>query len=158
MLNIVTGRINSSKTTKIAGIYNSKKIGDGFISLKKMDGHLVHSYDILRLSTNEKRLLVIRDIYSDSNFVKCCQIGPYLFNSETVKYIENTLRELINQKVSPLFLDEIGLLELDNLCFHNIFTQMLKSDLDIYVTIRKDLLDKILAKYKIKEYNLIDVD
>lgn len=158
MLNIVTGRINSSKTTKIKEIYNNLKAGDGFISLKKMDGHTVHSYAALHLATNEKKILVIRDVYSDNSFIKCCQIGPYLFNKATVEYIEGKLRELIKNKVSPLFLDEIGLLELDNFCFHNIFKEMIESKLEIYVTIRKDLLNKIITKYNIEEYNLIDVD
>ena len=158
MLNIVTGRINSSKTTKITDIYNSLNKGDGFVSLKNMKGHLVHSYDVLRLATNEKRRLVIRDIYNEDKEEVCCQIGPYLFSTKIVGYIEDTLRELITNKISPLFLDEVGLLELENLCFHNIFTEMLDSGLDIFVTIRKDLLEKIIEKYKIKEYNLIDVD
>ena len=158
MLNIVTGRINSRKTTKITELYKFLNIGDGFVSLKNMNEDIVHSYDILRLSTNEKRRLVIRDIYSDSDFVKCCQIGPYMFSKSAVEYIEKTFRELIANKVSPLFLDEIGLLELENLCFHNIFIELLESNLDVYVTIRKDLLEKIIEKYKIKEYNLFDVD
>ena len=158
MLNIVTGKINSSKTSKLIEIYNSLKIGDGFVSLKNMNDDIVHSYDILRLATNEKMQLVIRDIYSESSFVKCCQIGPYLFSKETVEHIENTFKKLIKNQVSPLFLDEIGLLELADLCFHNIFTEMLNSKLDIYITVRKDLLKRILEKYKIKEYNLFDVD
>jgi nucleoside-triphosphatase THEP1 len=158
MLNIVTGRINSSKTTKITEIYNLTKKGDGFVSIKKMNNDLVHSYDVLRLATNERRRLVIRDIYSDDKEEVCCQIGPYLFSTKIVGYIEDTIRELITNKVSPLFLDEVGLLELENLCFHNIFTEMLDSGLDVFVTIRKDLLEKMIEKYKIKEYNLIDVD
>lgn len=158
MLNIVTGRINSSKTTKISEIYKSLNAGDGFISLKNMNGNIVHSYDSLRLSNNDKRRLVIRDIYKDLDINVCCQIGPYLFIKETVEYIEKTLEELIKEKKSPLFLDEIGLLELDNKCFHNIFVKMIESKLEIYVTIRKDLLTKILKKYKINEYFLIDVD
>lgn len=158
MLNIVTGRINSSKTTKIKEIYNSLQLGDGFISLKNMNGNIVHSYDVLRLATNERRRLVIRDIYSEDKEEVCCQIGPYLFSTKIVDYIEDTIRELITNRVSPLFLDEVGLLELENLCFHNIFTEMLDSGLDIFVTIRKNLLKKILEKYNIKEYNLIDVD
>ncbi len=158
MINIVTGRINSSKTTKIKEIYDTKKQGDGFISIKKMNGHLVHSYTALRLATNAKSLLVIRDLYRDDNFKKCCQIGPYLFNDETVKMIEKTFDGLIKDKTSPLFLDEIGLLELDDQCFHQLFKKLLSSKLEIYVTIRKDLLEKVLKKYKIIEYNLIDVD
>jgi len=158
MLNIVTGRINSSKTTKIADIFNTLKLGDGFISIKNMNDSIVHSYDALQLSTNEKKLLIIRDVYSNPNFVKCCQIGPYLFNKDTVKYIENTLRVLMENQVSPIFLDEIGLLELDDLCFHNVFIELLESDLELYVTIRKDLLTKVIEKYKIDKYNLIDVD
>ena len=158
MLNIVTGRINSSKTTKITELYNLTKKGDGFVSIKKMNNDLVHSYDILRLATNERKRLVIRDIYKDYEEEVCCQIGPYLFSTQIVGYIENTIRELIKNKVSPIYLDEIGLLELDDLCFHNIFTEMLSSKLDLFVTIRKDLLKKVISKYKIKEYNIIDVD
>ena len=158
MLNIVTGKINSSKTSKIIEIYNSLEVGDGFVSVKNMNDNIVHSYDILRLATNEKKRLVIRDIYRDSSFVKCCQIGPYLFSKGTVEYIENTFRKLIKDQISPLFLDEVGLLELADLCFHDIFSEMLKSKLDIYITVRKDLLTRILEKYNIKEYNVIEID
>lgn len=155
MLNIVTGKINSSKTTTILDIYNSLKKGDGYISIKNMEKHIVHSYDILHLSTGEKKRLVVRDIYCEKDFVKCCQIGPYLFNESTVKEVEMKMSELIKQGVSPLFLDEIGLLELSGFCFHNIFKEMLLSKLDIFITVRTDLLDKILMKYKINEYKII---
>lgn len=158
MLNIVTGKINSSKTNTILDIYKSLKKGDGFISIKNMNNNIVHSYDILHLATSEKKLLVIRDIYSEKDFVKCCQIGPYMFSESTVKDVEIKIRELIKQNVSPLFLDEIGLLELDDNCFHDIFLEMLMSKLEIYVTVRTELLDKILKKYKIDEYNLIQTN
>ncbi len=158
MINIVTGRINSSKTTKIKAIYDALRQGDGFIAIKKMNGHLVHSYDALHLATNEKKMLVIRDIYRDAKFVQCCQIGPYLFNKETVEMIEKTFQQLIEQKVSPLFLDEIGILELDNQCFHNLFIKLLEANVEVYVTVRKDLLKAVLKKYNIIEYKLIDVD
>ena len=155
MLNIVTGKINSSKTTTIFNIYKILNKGDGFISIKNMEGNTVHSYDILHLTTGEKRRLVIRDIYCEKDFVKCCQIGPYLFSESTVKAVETRIRDFIKQGVSPLFLDEIGLLEIDGMCFHNIFKEMLKSKSDVYVTVRQDLLLKILMKYKIDKYNLI---
>ena len=155
MLRIVTGKINSGKTTTLGNIYKTQK-GDGFISVKNMKENMVHSYDILRLHTNETTPFVINENLVESDHVINCQIGPYLFLQHTLDYIEETLRELINKRVSPLYLDEIGQLELYDQCFHNIFTELLESKLDIYVVIREDLIDKVLIKYNITEYEILN--
>ena len=155
MLNIVTGKINSGKTTKIFNIYNENKIGDGFISVKNMDGSNVHSYDILRLSSNIKKVFVLHEKYISDNQKIACKIGPYSFLDDTLKYIESELAKLITARIAPIYLDEIGLLELDNQCFYQIFKELLQSGLDVYVVIREDLIQQIIEKYEIKQYKII---
>lgn len=155
MLNIVTGKINSGKTTRLLNIYKTTGSGDGFISIKNMRGSLVHSYDILRLSNHYKRQFVVHDQFLDRKLDIACQIGPYMFLEDTLDYIYDEYRKMIKQGISPLYIDEIGMLELHDQAFHQIFKELLESHLTIYAVIRKDLIEDVLKKYSIKEYTII---
>lgn len=157
MINIVTGKINSGKTTKILEIYNQLKLGDGFVSVKNMDNDKVHSYDLLRLSTYEKIKFVFRKEYMPKDFKSSSVVGPYFFSKRAIEYVYEVLNYAIINNISPLFLDEIGLLELNNECFHDIFRFMLRSKLDIYFTVNDKNFDDVIKKYKITEYNVITV-
>ena len=155
MLNIVTGKINSGKTTRMIELYKCHPSGDGFVSSKNMRGNMVHSYDILHLKTNEKRLFVIHQEFVKEMPKIACQIGPYLFLQETLDFIYDAYRNMIKQGVAPLFIDEIGMLELHDQAFHDIFKELLESNSDIYAVIREDLIDDIIQKYSIKNYKMI---
>lgn len=155
MLHIVTGKINSGKTTKLHNIYKESLIGDGFISKKNMDGSNVHSYDIVKLSTNESKLFVIHENFFNNNQEVACTIGPYHFLKDTLTYIEQEIKSMIKNNLKRIYLDEIGMLEMYDQCFHQIFKKLLESNLDIYVAIREDLIDKIMNKYRITEYKII---
>ena len=49
MITIVTGKINEGKTTLLKQIYDDRKQGDGFVSIKKMDGTRVQSFIATKL-------------------------------------------------------------------------------------------------------------
>ncbi|MDP4145423.1 MAG: hypothetical protein Q8936_13220 [Bacillota bacterium] len=58
MLYIITGDINSGKTTKLLDIYNRLKRGDGFFNRKKyIDGHYMEQGFIIYLNAvwNQRR-------------------------------------------------------------------------------------------------------
>jgi hypothetical protein len=57
---------------------------------------------------------------------------------------------MIKTKVSPIFLDEIGQLELYDQCFHPLFNRILQNKIDCVITVREDLVDKVIAKYNLK--------
>lgn len=156
MIHIITGKINDSKTTKLLDIFYSMENGDGFVALKKMKNDLVYGYVALHLSTGDQYPLTIREDFKDEEFVSCCQVGPYLFYKPTIDLIEEKIRGMIQKRVSPIFLDEIGILELNNQCFANIFQEMVDSKLDLYVTIRRSLVEEIIERYQITEYHLIE--
>ena len=157
MIHIVTGKMNSGKSTTLGSIYQELKKGDGFISVKRMHYDKVHGYEIMRLSTNNLHPLVIREEFAHQDMKIVCQIGPYLFLEDTLRIVENEIEEMIQSKVSPIFLDEIGQLELYDQCFDSIFRKMAESNLDIYITVREDLVDKVIDKYGIKEVEIITV-
>ena len=155
MINVITGKINSGKTTKIIELYDRLQNGDGFVSIKNMIGDKVHSYEIMQLSNREKKPFILHENYVTDSWCESCKIGPYSFSKTTLEYIENTIRNLINNKISPIFLDEIGPLEIHDQCFHRIFMELLANNCELYITIREDSLDDIIQKYEIP--NVINI-
>ena len=154
MVTIITGKINSGKSTTIAKLYRLKQQGDGFISIKSMHYDKVHSYDIMKLSNQQTKLFVLREEYIE-NQEAACKIGPYVFLKETFDYVENEIDLMIKTNVSPIFLDEIGQLELYDQCFHAIFKRILANNIDCVITVREDLVEKVVKKYNINEVEIM---
>lgn len=155
MIHIVTGKINSGKSTKMLALYQQHKAGDGFLSVKRMHYQKVHGYDIMKLSTMETKPIVIHEDYIRKEVDIICQIGPYLFLKDSVDFVTNSIQKMINDHVSPIFLDEIGKLELDNQCFHSIFLQMVEENVDCYISVKEDLVEQVIQKYQLQDYEII---
>ncbi len=156
MVKIVTGKINSLKTTKMIELYEKDHLGDGFVSIKKMDKDKVHSYSVRRLSTKEEKLLIIRDEYNDENNEVLTSIGPYQFLDSTIKYVEEEIKTMIKNEVSTIYLDEIGILELEDKAFAKILRLLIKSDLDLIISVRENLVKAIIKKFGIKQYVILN--
>lgn len=155
MVRIVTGKINSYKTSRIRAYYERTKQGDGFICLKTMTGDLVHHYDLLRLSTQKTRPFIVRDIFYDHTEDIRHQIGPYMFYEAGFQWVEKVIDNLIQSKVQPIYLDEIGILELKGQGFHKLIKKVLDHKLDLCLVVRKDLLEQFIKQYHIKDYEII---
>lgn len=155
MVTIITGKINSGKSCTILKHYKENNVGDGYISVKRMHYDQVHGYDLLKLSDSSTKQFVMREEYVNENEKICCKIGPYVFLDETLKDVEVSIKEMIKNKVTPIYLDEIGQLELYDKCFNDILIEVLKSKTDLIITVREDLIPKILKKYNIIDPNII---
>lgn len=158
MVHIVTGHINSGKTTKkMTDIYHATGKGDGYVSIKHMLNDRVHSYEVMRLSTGEKHLLVLREDYITEDWVEGCKIGPYSFSKNTLDLVHETMLELLEQKVSPIFLDEVGLLEVQRKGFHRTFKKLVEDATELYVTVREDTIAPVVQTYglHVKGYDII---
>lgn len=154
MVKIVTGNINSLKSTRLKSYYEANPIGDGFIALKTMHGNNVDHYDLYRLSTQETRRYIIRseDVTDEVIYDK---IGPYAMLENGYKYLEETIHYLIENHITPIYLDEISLLELEDKGLASILRELLILQVDICVVIRDDLLDRVLDHFLIKDYEII---
>jgi len=74
MIKIVTGKINSKKTTRMMDLYLADHQGDGFISLKVMSDQKVYGYHAMKLSSREKRLLMVHKDFYLSEFFAIDQV------------------------------------------------------------------------------------
>ena len=155
MIHFITGKINSYKTTRLLELYQDHLSGDGFAMIKTMQENIVKHYHLQRLSTKEKSLFVIRQVDLTDDFHVACQIGPYLFNQDVLVQASKVFDQLIKEEVSPLFLDEVGVLELENSGFSQILKNIVSSGLDAYLVVRTDLVEEVVKSFQIKEYVIL---
>ncbi|MFP4477908.1 MAG: nucleoside-triphosphatase [Candidatus Izemoplasmatales bacterium] len=155
MVKIVTGKINTYKSTKLKKHYEDHLLGDGFIAKKNMQGKLVHSYDLVKLSTNKSLPYIIRDKFYDGSSTLAFKIGPYCFLKSGLDYLENEIDKMIEEGCSPIYIDEISLLELNEKGLYKIFKRLLALDIDLCIVVREDLLEKVLEKFSIEKYEII---
>jgi len=149
MVNIVTGSINSGKTTRMKALHANLG-GDGFIMEKTMDGSQVKSYHAHRLATGETRLLVLRDGYDTKGFKESVRIGPYRFDDACLRWVKSIMHTLVKQTKSPLFLDEVGVLELQGEGFDSVLNDLSFYKGTVYLSVREDLINDIIQRYRFK--------
>ena len=155
MIKIVTGKINSKKTTRMMDLYLQDHQGDGFISLKTMSEQKVYGYHALKLSSREKRLLMVHKDFYLSEFFCIEKIGPYLIHPSVKQWVEQEIGKMIQKKVQPIYLDEIGALELSGMGFDDIFKKMVLSGLDLIIVVREDMIDQVVNHYQLKDVTII---
>jgi nucleoside-triphosphatase THEP1 len=135
--------------------YKEHPVGDGFVAIKQMEENLVFGYKLKRLSSGLEIDYVRRNTFDNLEKEVIYQMGPYNFYKEAFDYVNKTVDDFIKNKVSPIYLDEISLLELKNLGFHSVLKRILESDIDLILVIREDLLAQILKKYNITDYEFL---
>ncbi len=158
MISIVTGKINGGKTTKLKSLYDESKIGDGFISLKTMQDNHPIAYHMYRLTTEEKHLFICRDKTCKPEMLIHETIGPYHISASTYAWVNEIIQELIEQKIEPLYFDEVGLLEVNKKGFYPLIKTMIDSELDVVFVVRKDLLKRFEKTFGISNYTLRKVE
>lgn len=156
MVKIVTGKINSLKTTRLLNHYQESLKGDGFIAEKIMKDNLVFGYDLVRLSDKFRVPYVRRNIYLEEGKEVIYQVGPYCFYEDAFKVIESSVRSFIVNRTSPVYLDEISLLELEDKGLHKVLVDLLESKVDLVLVVRSDILDLVVEKYGLTDVILVE--
>ncbi|MFC2146661.1 nucleoside-triphosphatase, partial [Acidobacteriota bacterium] len=127
MIYIITGGIDEGKTREIEAIYRQIKKGDGWISKKVFLNKEFAGYEIQRLSTNEKLPLAYKKEYVPPGWDEIYSIGPFLFSKQAFEFAGKIIDEIIEKNINPVFIDEIGPLELQGKGFYPMLEKILKT-------------------------------
>lgn len=153
MINIITGSVNSGKTTKLINIYNSLGKGDGFFGRKiYKDGHY-SGQEIVQVSSGESKIWSLRGKTLDGWHQEYC-CGAYSFSKDGLQFADHIIKSLLQSDIEPIFIDEIGPLELQDKGFHSLFKNCVASNKELYVVVRKDCVKDVLDKYHVEQYNI----
>ncbi len=158
MVNIVTGKIDSGKTTYLLTKYNKELIGGGFISKKYFSDNQISHFTSYNLTTKQESMYCMHsDVHDKRNYHIRDEIGPYFLIEETISNIEQVITKLVLNKVSPIYIDEVGKLEINKKGLYLLLSNVINSNIEFYITCREDLVQEIIEVFQIKHFNIIEV-
>lgn len=157
MVHIVTGSINSGKTTKLLSLYKELKTGDGFILPKVYIEGNYSGQQIVRLSTGASRPFSFKDGYIPICWNERYRYDVYSFSEEGFDFASAIAQDIVSNNISPVFIDEIGPLELQEKGFFKILSQLLLESNTVYISVRQTHVENVVEKFTIVNYDLIKV-
>jgi nucleoside-triphosphatase THEP1 len=171
MIWLISGEINSGKTSRIRNIFQQKEAGKagGFISRKLYQDNTICGYEIVSLPDGPSQNLawlgnkVNRDNKSDwdneiDESPESFPYGQFIFSQAGFLWGELIIDRLLADKdITDIFIDEIGPLELQGRGFYSILLKALQSDKNLYIAVRTNCLKSFLEKFKIQKYKLLPV-
>ncbi len=152
--NVITGNKNSGKTTYLKNLYENTLKGDGFLCIKHFEKKNFIGYDLLHLKTNEQMSFIRMKENLPIDWNEIFEIGIFSFSKEGLEYAKNIIE---NTKKEPIFIDEIGPLEILK---KKGFYELMKLNLgkELYITVREALFDEMLKTFNItKNINKITI-
>ena len=158
MVCLIIGEINQGKTKKILSVYNRKKQGDGFITRKLFKNNTFIGYEIVRLSTEKSVPFAYMGDYAPSEWDEIYKYGPYTFSRKALTFAENIVDEIIKKRINPVFIDEVGPLELQEKGFFSILKRILHLEKNIYITVRNHCFKEVIREFNIKKYKTIKLN
>lgn len=158
MVTVFSGEVNSGKTTEMFKTYKNTLKGDGIVSIKTMEGKGVKCYDALELSTGRKWRLAYHDDFRPKEFMSATKLGPYSFDEKVFVDIKGYIHQCLMEGKTPIYLDEIGVLELKGSGFADILKNLIENNIDTVIAVRSDLVERVITAYKISDYNVITVN
>lgn len=156
-VNIIAGEVNSGKTSKLLEIYHQAGQGDGFINAKIYIGLQYAGQRIVWLSTGESMDFSYRKDFIPDNWDEKYCYDAYSFSNKALDFADQIISEALKRDAEPVFLDEIGPLELQNKGFYDILKRILSSNREIYITVRKSCVEQVIMQFNITNYNIISI-
>jgi nucleoside-triphosphatase THEP1 len=154
MVYIVTGPHNSGKTTVLRSLYTMMNRGDGIALVKRLSGETITGYCAERLSNNVRVPFACNIKSIPDDWDECYRYGRFSFSRRGTHYACNILDECLNSRISPIFIDEVGLLELAGSGLTPV-RRILVSDSDVYLTIRDRYLKSVIGEFSISDFSII---
>lgn len=161
MITIITGERGIGKTTfllkKCGLFYNNIHAVSGILTPPIFNDRSIKiGFSALDLSNKNKWELARTDIE-----LKGPSYGPFKFSSKGFEKANNVIINALNQGLSPVFIDEIGPLELSKKSgFYPCLSHMgrIKDTEDLFIVIRPDLISEFSERViPEKKYRIITV-
>jgi len=153
-ITIVSGAINSGKTTKIKTLIATHKAANlsiaGFYSEKVFVVKELVGYDLILLSSNKKIPFLRINSFGTSD-----RIGPYFINKNAFIFTD---KELLGSKASIVVMDEIGRLELAGNGFSTLLTYLLATFKgELILAVRDIFIDEVINHWHIENLTIIKI-
>jgi iron complex transport system ATP-binding protein len=156
-ITIITGKKHSGKTTfllnKIAGLQSKGVTVGGLISVGTFKNGSRFDFKLLDVVTDQKV-----DFLSQKECNFCKKIGRFYINPKAFEYGFKVLEKCLKDPFQTIVLDEIGPLEIKDQGWAVILPELLESESDLILVVRKELLQEVISKWGINYDKIIEVE
>ncbi|MBU1108560.1 MAG: nucleoside-triphosphatase [Candidatus Riflebacteria bacterium] len=159
MIYIVSGEINSGKTSWMATDFGQQKNADGFICRKVFVGDTHIGYNLEHLSTGERCHFIRKPEFLPENWREvACLAKKYSFCEEGFCFAQKIADSALAKNCQRFYLDEIGPLELMKKGFYSLLKQLLQNrSLDLVIAVRASLVTTVIDFFELQEINYINI-
>lgn len=152
MIKIISGTINSGKSSFMRNTYATQTNADGFICTKVYADNLHIGYDLERLSNGHKTPFIRKADHRPANWNEAARIGKmYSFCTEGFVFAEMIVNEALSNKIECFFIDEIGPLELTGKGFSRLLNTLLEQNIDLVMAVRESILQEVIQYFHISD-------
>jgi len=157
MVLIITGPMDSGKTTRFLSLYDKRREGDGFASIKDMEGHDVTGFRLMRLSDKKTHTLCVHEVHGTKRIDDGFRFGPYVFDNHVFDMVCDVITTLTDQGMTTIWLDEIGRLELEGHGFDKTMRTAMDAGAHLVITVRDTHVDDVIGRYGLSDVTIITV-
>lgn len=155
---IITGEINSGKTTTMKRIYNESQRGDGFICQKSYCDSIFTGYDLIRLSDGFTLAFIRLKGEYNSHMQTIFSTGKYIFLKESFNRVLELIEDMMDSGIDPIYIDELGPLELKKECFYQTILDIKSRGFSLVTCVRHNSLEAIIKLFNFQEPLILDVN
>ncbi len=147
MITIITGTIDSGKTRYLKKHFEKYAKGDGILSLKHYENGFLLGYDLFHLKSGKQTTFIRLKTQLPENWKEQYTVGKFSFSKGGFIFADRVLR---NMETGPVYIDEIGPLEiLDKKGFYNRLKELVDQNIDLLITIRSSLIDALHDEFEL---------
>lgn len=157
MVYFITGAVNIGKSSHLLRLYRSLKKGDGFYNRKIYSGNTLAGQEIVHLATDESKPFSYREGFIPENWLEESRYGAFSFSRSGLAFGREIINKALDLQIEPLFIDEIGPLELQGQGFRDVFENLSNTSTEIYAVVRRQSLDDVIREFGIKKFIVIEV-
>ncbi|WP_312693952.1 nucleoside-triphosphatase [Caproiciproducens sp.] len=154
---MITGAVNSGKTTQLLKLYNAGRQGEGFALPKYYINGNYAGQKIVRLSNGDSTIFSLTESYIPAHWQEEFHYKNYSFSLEGMHFANHISDDIIMNNLNPVFIDEIGPLEIQKKGFYSITCKMIAYQKDLFLTVRSACIQDIISLFDIKLCRLIQV-
>jgi nucleoside-triphosphatase THEP1 len=156
MVYMVSGRKNEGKTSRLRKLFSGITGGAGFVAEKVNDCGRVTTYNLVDLKTGEGRVLArLHSLPLPADWGEDFSHGAFRMSLGGFKWALGRLDSAIESGASAFFIDELGKVELDGRGHAELIRKALNTDMDLYITVRENNIEKAVGVFGIEDYKVI---
>jgi len=158
MVHIVIGNINTGKTTWLKKRFDHHGLGAGVLGVKLWKDGDIYGYKAHLLPSGQEEIILIHQRHYNHEFENFGMIGPYFYNLDAFNHINQHIIEAIDRSVSPIYVDEVGKLEISGGGYDPVIKKIALSQGESYISSRRDLAQAIIEHYRLTNYKIIEIE